>query len=250
MSDVHLGVNESNKEAFLSFLREVCDTPDLDCLILLGDIFDFWRVNNAQIIMDNPEIMETLTSIKAKKVYYIAGNHDYHILSLANEFPGTLPFTVQKELRLQSGDKSFYFIHGYQIELYVNMEPLTMERYEKFADKMCSASNIVSYIADHFWDVLTDNGFLIEHAKMRATPQWRRNLDKMYIFSKTPGAYLLLGMKPGESLVFGHTHRPFITTDKRVANTGCWTNEKHISEKWQNTYIEIIDGDMYLRKYS
>lgn len=249
VSDVHIGTKRSNRDAFLSFLQEVCDTPDVDALVLLGDIFDFWRVNNAKAAIENADIAEVIANLRAKKVYYVVGNHDYHFLRLAGEFPGTFPFEVSRELRLQCGDRSFYFVHGYQIEVHVSMESLTMERYEKFADRMCSSSNIFGYIADHFWEVVEESAFVFENLKMRFSPHKRRDIDRVYTFAKSQGAYLLLGMKPGECLVYGHTHRPFITMDNRVANTGCWTNDKEISEKWRNTYVEIIDGDVYLRKY-
>ena len=53
-------------------------------------------------------------------------------------------------------------------------------------------------------------------------------------------------MKPDENLIFGHTHRPFINKDKKVANTGSWVNELKEKEH-QNSYIEINDGEMELK---
>ena len=43
VSDVHLGhKDEGKQERFLEFLDR-CDTGEIDHLVLLGDIFDFWR---------------------------------------------------------------------------------------------------------------------------------------------------------------------------------------------------------------
>ena len=38
-----------------------------------------------------------------------------------------------------------------------------------------------------------------------------------------------------EFVVFGHTHKPFIDVEKRVANTGCWVDGTLPS----NTYFEF-----------
>lgn len=247
VSDVHLGTIGSNRDAFLSFLRTVCDDPEIDCLVFLGDIFDFWRGNNASIVMDNSDIIDMMSRIRAKEVHYVVGNHDYHMLAEADN--PNLPFKVSKRLRLESGGNEFCFMHGYELEVLMNMESITVERYERFADRMCFSSNMYSYIVDHLWNIVEESGCIIEQIKVRFSPHKRKDIDLVYKFATSPGAYLLLGMNPNERLIFGHTHRPFVSYDNTVANTGCWTNDKELLKKWQNTYVEIINGDIYLRKY-
>jgi predicted phosphodiesterase len=53
-------------------------------------------------------------------------------------------------------------------------------------------------------------------------------------------------MRPDENLVFGHTHRPFIDKDRKVANTGSWIDELPEKDK-QNSYIQIDKGKMELK---
>ena len=79
VSDVHLGCQSSNKKEFMQFL-EMCDTPEIDHLVLLGDILDFWRRNNAHVIVENSDVLEKIGHLKAKKIHYVVGNHDYYIL--------------------------------------------------------------------------------------------------------------------------------------------------------------------------
>jgi hypothetical protein len=42
----------------------------------------------------------------------------------------------------------------------------------------------------------------------------------------------------GETLIFGHTHRPFVSTDHRIVNTGSWVTDAQI----HNTFVEL-NGD-------
>lgn len=42
-------------------------------------------------------------------------------------------------------------------------------------------------------------------------------------------------------MIFGHTHRPFVSEDKRVANTGSWVSEPQTNYAF-NTFVEL-DGD-------
>ena len=44
ISDVHLGYGLCNREAFSEFLDGYLSV-DLDHMVILGDLFDFWRGN-------------------------------------------------------------------------------------------------------------------------------------------------------------------------------------------------------------
>jgi predicted phosphodiesterase len=39
----------------------------------------------------------------------------------------------------------------------------------------------------------------------------------------------------GETLIFGHTHRPFVSNDHKLVNTGSWVSDADI----HNTFVEI-----------
>ncbi len=47
---------------------------------------------------------------------------------------------------------------------------------------------------------------------------------------------MVLGMKPGDNLVYGHTHQPFINEEKTVANTGSWVDEGPADRPRKRTY--------------
>ncbi len=81
---------------------------------------------------------------------------------------------------------------------------------------------------------------------MDKQPHKRDNIDEIYNLAVSNGKCFLLGMKPHEKLVFGHTHRPFISNDKRVVNTGSWIDELERKE-YQNSYVEIDKGEIELK---
>ena len=74
-------------------------------------------------------------------------------------------------------------------------------------------------------------------------PYTIRHSDKVKEFACSKVRNIFLGLQSDEKLIFGHTHRPFINED--TGNTGSWVKE--VPE--HNTYIEIKNGRMELKKY-
>ena len=125
ISDVHWGYGLCNREAFSEFLDGYFSV-DLDHMVILGDLFDFWRGNTNEIIADNEDILKKILKLKAKNIHYIVGNHDYYMNNLGERYGDNFPFTISKNLRLEDGDNKFYFTHGYEFEA-INMEPVTLD---------------------------------------------------------------------------------------------------------------------------
>lgn len=272
VSDVHLGFDDCNRDAFSRFLDKFQD-EEIDHLVLLGDILDFWRRNNAELIQENNDILTKLNNLKADKIHYIAGNHDYYILDLIKrnytmdsnkQYNIDDKVTVSKSLRLKSGtgekEKSFFFIHGYELEFIRWEVQASLENYENICNEMCFNGDLIGKVESEIWDIPKDLEKLFHYLKGRLpssgrdefikviseSPNKRRDIDKVYDFAISSGKNYLLGMKPNETLVYGHTHRPFITEDKTVVNTGSWINELEDKDQ-QNSYVEIIDEEMELK---
>ena len=253
-SDVHLGYDKCNYGAFTSFLNK-CNSSGIDHLVLLGDLLDFWRRNSAEIIMDEKyaEIFNLLDNLAAKDVHYIVGNHDYHMLRLneryEKEYDTTVfPFTIRPSLRLLDNGSMFYFIHGYELEVLLNLKPLDIESYETLSDHMCSGGDIIGGLASHMWDIVQRLRLQQKFIDLNKAPHERGTIDNIEKFAESKGAYMLLGMKHGEKLVFGHTHKPFINDNRTVANSGAWVNEA-TNEQPQNTYVKISNGQMELKTF-
>lgn len=246
ISDLHLGYKKSNTNAFSNFLEDY--STKIDDLILLGDFFDFWRKNNAEIVLENEEILEKLLDLHANKIHYIAGNHDFYMLKLGERYHDNFPFEVKRNLRLEDGGKKFYFTHGYEFEA-VQLEPFTMDMYEEFSEKMCFSEDVIGGVASQIWDVIQGSDI---KDKLEKNPRERFETSeeslKIYKMAVSTGKCYLFGMKPDERLIFGHTHGPFINSDKTVVNAGSWTSELK-NKDYQNSYVEIKDGNIDLKFY-
>lgn len=273
VSDVHLGYNRCNKEVFESFIEDFLEKEKVEHLILLGDILDFWRRFSEGVIFENLEILSKLNNLNTKK-YYVIGNHDYSLYNLIRY--KDLQFKFTKDLSLQSGDKKFRFIHGYQIE-FENFLPI----YEKLCEFLCASGDKKGKILSDFWSWyeknLKKNKFISKIMRiwtrkeiqiyderwgdMRTLNQEKLN-ELIEFVQKSPKeremsalhrkevwraereiAQRLESVKlmSEEVLVYGHTHKPFCKRD--VANTGSWVSD---AEK-TNSYLIIDNGKMELK---
>lgn len=243
LSDVHLGYERCNRNAFNAFLDKY--NKDIEHLVILGDLFDMWRRNNAEILLENEDILKKIINLNAENIHYIVGNHDYYMLDLGQRYSNNFPFTILKNLRLTDDQNKFYFIHGYELEV-LNLEPISLETYEDFSEKMCSSEDIIGEVTGEIWKIIQRDNI---KDTLKKNPRERlistKTSKRIYEISTSIGKCFILGMKPDERLIFGHTHGPFINKEKTVVNTGSWVNE--IKKEFQNSYVEISDGEMELK---
>ena len=117
---------------------------------------DLWRRNNALIVSDelNVKILNKIARLKAKQIHYVVGNHDYYMIKLGELYQEHYPFTISKHLRLEDGGQRFYFIHGYELEVLVGLEPLSIENYEGFSEQMCFNEDVMGGFASKLYDLL------------------------------------------------------------------------------------------------
>lgn len=248
VSDVHLGYEKSNTESFREFLEQ-CRSIDIDKFIILGDLLDFWRCNNAEAVIDNQHVLDLLGRLNAKDIYYLPGNHDIYVHKLAEIYGDQYPFRVRKWLTLDDGGSRIHFRHGYELEVLANLEPMTVESYERLSERMCFTEEITGGILSDLWDLIENRHDMKKKASfIRRPPHDRGRLDRVRELALSKGAYVLLGMRPGDKLVYGHTHRPFVNDERTVANTGSWVNDGP-ADRLRNTYVVIDDGRMELRVF-
>jgi UDP-2,3-diacylglucosamine pyrophosphatase LpxH len=248
VSDVHLGYEKSDRESFRRFLEQ-CMTVEIEHFVILGDLFDFWRANNAQAIIDNRDILGQILGLNANNFYYVPGNHDYLIHRLARRYPERYPFKVTKKLVLEDGCTSVSFIHGYELEVLASLEPMTIELYEEFSDRMCFSQQTLGGFATWLWGLVENRREIAEDVQhMRLPPNERSRFDRERELATSSGACLVLGMRPCDRLVYGHTHKPFINEEKTVANTGSWVDEGP-ADRLRNTYVVIDGGRLELRTF-
>jgi hypothetical protein len=151
-------------------------------------------------------------------------------------------------VRLCDAGKWFHFIHGYELEVLANLEPMTVEAYEKLSEYLCQMTEaFLGRALSDLWKVLQSIKVKFEKARnIIKGPERRGGMDRVEALARSEVKRLFLGLMKDDVLVLGHTHRPFIDEDKKVANTGSWVSEA----AEQNTYITIENGKMALKKFS
>jgi len=256
VSDVHLGSADSDKASFNAFLTSLNDDDLLTDLVLLGDIVDMWRRDASGVFLDNVETVQIIVGLKQKiRVHWIAGNHDYHLLRLKNRTSREhYPFEFLEKLELVEGDRTYLFMHGYEFEYGKEMKyirPLL----EMLCHVMSDAEGVPE---DELWvDVtklmgdlhysalvhhLEGKDVIITHSSLHDSPA-KRLLDKLDKVEKR--AHDEVRDRPGCTLIFGHTHHPFINNSENVVNTGSWVTDTAL----HNTYVVLEKGKARLFVY-
>ncbi len=88
ISDTHFGLESStlaDQKTVDDLIREIWGRgQDCDEVVLLGDIFDFWRVRPEKAIRDSRYFFQRLSDLDVK-VKYVVGNHDHHLTVMSQE---------------------------------------------------------------------------------------------------------------------------------------------------------------------
>jgi len=247
VSDVHLGTELSDRDRFIDFIDNL--ENDVDHLVLLGDIFDFWRRDPVGVLLENINVIQKLLSLEPTiNVSYVLGNHDFHLIRFPKSYFGSI-FDLNYDLSLVYGETPYRFIHGYQLE-YKRFG--TLAAYELFADEMCKAGDDVGRVADTVWKTVCEGGNVIDRIRnLIGRPNWvseivgetasppdKRDLKKLEGYA----AQLTTGRYAGEFLIYGHTHEPFVKMEKNIANTGSWG-------EGSADYLEIDASGIALASY-
>jgi UDP-2,3-diacylglucosamine pyrophosphatase LpxH len=241
VSDLHIGFDKCDKPAFIRFLGKLQSDQSVTDLVLLGDIVDMWRRDASGIFLENHDIIDLLIDLQKKMhVHYVAGNHDFHLLKLQGR---GYPMNFLNEITLQQDGINCRFIHGWEFD--------ELQR-EHFMESLCHAmSDNKGDKETNMWASLTrDESDLtrlfsyVEHARKRKTaemlqldPQERLKETLKGVEKKARST-----VKPGEVLVFGHTHRPFVNKAENLANTGSWLTTAPI----HNTFVRLEGGKLRL----
>jgi len=237
VSDLHLGFDDCDKPAFIRFLKELESDPSVTDLILLGDIVDMWRRDSSGVFLENHDILDLFIELqKNMHVYYVAGNHDFHVLKLQGR---GYPFNFQSDLTLQQDGVNCRFVHGWQFD--------EMQR-EHFMESLCHSmsdnkgdrdSNIWAALGRYDSDLsrffsAIDRGRKRRFAEMLQLPPEERLIEALKGVEKKACSTI----QPSEVLVFGHTHRPFVNKSENLANTGSWITTVPV----HNTFVRLEGG--------
>lgn len=259
-SDQHLGYEKSNVVDFKNFLDYILEDGDVQSLILLGDLIDMWRRDASGLFLEFSEIVSKLLNLTTAKkigVYIVAGNHDYHLLKLQDQgyqfkFYESLPdpSSPSSSVTITTiGSKKFRFKHGWEFDL--AQQRLIMEAMcDNMSDEVGRARSSVYRILEIAKDSLDKDLKEIIHFHDTHGQGYVENLLlppekrlELYFPDVEKKAYESVGQ--GETMVFGHTHRPFGSMDQKVINSGSWVSDAETS----NTFVLIEGEDMKLCQF-
>ena len=268
VSDVHLGSDVGRKckgtgracddleldplfQAFMGYIgKEYLQTKE-DRLILLGDIFDFWRKDAAKVMIENQEAVSKMNEIASRSVInYVVGNHDYSIREMwMAARTRNLFCTMDKRLHLDIDGKDFTFIHGHQLEVLANPYDKSEKVYDSISAMLCSSAGVTGTTASALWSAIDPgtHGDYIKSMKKSTSERLKGKhnaLDTVEELAQSKSRPIYTGADGW--LVYGHTHSSYVDEESRTANTGSWGRNGDDSRL---DYMTIEDGRPKLCAY-
>jgi UDP-2,3-diacylglucosamine pyrophosphatase LpxH len=117
IADLHLcdngprdmfNINPHRDKELLSF----CDFVGDDELVILGDLFEFWKANISVVLECRKSLLDRLAKMN---VIYVHGNHDIDIIN-SDQFNHPLFRKTSPPLTRIINGKSFKFMHGHEFD--------------------------------------------------------------------------------------------------------------------------------------
>ena len=231
VADAHIkGLRDPAQAGLAAFLDAL---TDIDKLVLLGDIFDFWAGSNPIAMREYRPLLDSLKGLSERgiEIIYVEGNHDFDMGSFftktlgASVFPDACTITLNGErIYLAHGD-TVSMTTGYRLWRLFLRSPLF--------------GLLTSVLPpDIVWEVAARLS-----SKSRGRYGEKKSLDKkMKAFS----AGLIEGGHSG--VILAHSHvagvNRGITKEGRgfYANPGGWVNGKH--------FLLYEDGDLSVKSYA
>jgi len=115
LADAHLkGEGEPAEIEIIKFLDSL---KGVDCLVILGDLFDFWIARNSVARARHQSVLTALKRVSGQgtRIIYVEGNHDFSMGSFFTEELGAT--VVEAEALLTLDKKKFYLSHGDTVDM-------------------------------------------------------------------------------------------------------------------------------------
>lgn len=249
LSDIHLGWEQSQDQAFRRFIRNL---PNIDYLILNGDIFEFWRRDMVGVMIEHRDVLDLLAWLRNRgtNVIMIYGNHDEHLVNMGPPEKYPEPFRWREEYRIKVGARTYIFKHGHQFDATC--------AHDEVNERVCHTNDAQGQRMSDIGDgKITAERFdfanPVRAARQPGHPFIPLGLSGIYQHVARPGLSdddmnltvvrrrARASIQPNEFLVHGHTHVPLL--EENYADTGTWTGGR-------SDYIEINDLDVQLKSWS
>jgi len=267
ISDLHIGdggprdnfgYKGSNRPgqlmAFLDYVQKESGE-----LIVLGDLFDFWQANFSRVLTSD-FTNRLIKKLGEMNVTYVIGNHDIDLVGFVDQklLSPALFQSLSAPFSQEIGDKTFYFMHGHEVDPYNNDDVPGKGRLLTIFAGMAESFVGSPTMPDgrSVESVLEQAG---EGALSRLKVWGRRLLAKLLMLfgsqtndtspAQNPerAAEMLLSYKAHKEqngyhvLIVGHTHQPG-RLDGWYFNTGSWaTTDNNFARISPTGNVQIFD---------
>jgi UDP-2,3-diacylglucosamine hydrolase len=242
ISDVHVKRSgDPAEQLLLSYLRNP-DVQSSDIIFLLGDIFDLMIGPHSQYFLRFQNYFSELRNLlkNNKKIYYVEGNHDFHLKNLYAKF-----FSVHSDLdsslfsmapyfEIQDGNKKIHLSHGDDLEL-------NNPNYKMY--KKIVTSFPVTFYANHLMPHFLIKGlgeYSSERSRQRNNVRYSLESDLTEVKENfRASAEVYRAKNPVDIIVCGHSH----VKDHYVSSSGFeYVNNGYAQHS--KTYISIENGNI------
>lgn len=229
ISDIHLGSNHSNVDAFLCFLKN----NDFETIYLCGDIFDFLVIKKSFFWSEsfNTVIQKLLRKARhGTKIIYIPGNHDALLRKFDNHSFGNITI-LNEAVHFSKKFKKIKIIHGDEFDLFFKGKELLYFIGSKLYG--------ISLFLDKFLRKFVKSFSLSFFLKRKIKGQF----EKFVNYYNSVKSFAIENEVDG--IISGHTHLPDLKyiDNLLIGNCGCW-----IADTINTCIVETLDGDFILLK--
>lgn len=237
ITDAHLGAGTDTRqrEQHLCQLIEQ-HSQDLDMLILLGDIFDFWFTYRKVVPRGHTRLLGTLARLSDNgvQIHYYIGNHDMWLFDYLQQEIGahmhTHPDTLTidgRKLLIGHGDGLGHLDHKYDILKFFFRNPLCQWLFSLLPSRFT------------FW---------IANGWSRHSRQSHPYQEQQYLGDDREGIVIWckqqLQQAPYDYCIFGHRHTP---VDREIQAHGRRTRYVNVGDYiTHRSYALMQDGNLQL----
>ena len=215
ISDLHLGMNNSNPKNILNFLN----TLETEMLILNGDIIDIDAIKRGHKWKNkhNKVVIKLLEMSKKIKIIYIRGNHDDEIKNLFNLKISNIEFA--DEFYINTEAKRYLVLHGDKLE------------------NPGSSLTLFYKVGSVLYDILLVVNKLYNKIRLKFNLPYK-SISKMtknsvkrimsFIFDFETKAVELAKKRNCDGVICGHIHTPIIKIISNIdyMNSGDWVENQ------------------------
>jgi UDP-2,3-diacylglucosamine pyrophosphatase LpxH len=230
ISDLHLGLNNSNPKNILNFLN----TLETEMLILNGDIIDIDAIKRGHKWKNkhNKVIIKLLEMSKKIKIIYIRGNHDNDIKNLFNLKISNIEFV--DEFYIDTNVKKYLVMHGDKLE------------------NPGSSLTLIYKVGSVLYDLLLVINKLYNSIRLKFNLPYK-SISKItknsvkgimsFIFNFETKAIELAKKRNCDGIICGHIHTPIIKKISNIEymNSGDWVENQSALVLDSNDDWALID---------